>query len=228
MSWLSCNPVDYSLSGFSICGISQASILERVTISFFRASSWPRDQACISCLGRRILYRWATREALWRLVVVVVSLSHCLTLEIPWTIAYPAPPSVGFSRQEHWSGLPFASPEEPPSPGIKPGSPALQADSLPTSGWLRTKFQSRRKYKDGEKSQLQREWESGIKDNSIDFHFFSMKGRPLLSFILSAKISGRVLVMIHQWFRMLSCHDSSILHRLAHLGWSRGDCWLKK
>ena len=85
-------------------------------------------------------------------------------------------------------------------------------------------FQSRRKYKDGEKSQLGREWESGIKDNSMDFHFFSMKGRPLLSFILSAKISGRVLVMIHQRLRMVSCLDGSNLHRLAHLGWSREDC----
>lgn len=51
-----------------------------------------------------------------------------------------------------------------------------------------------------------------------------MKGRPLLSFILSAKISGRVLVMIHQRLRMVSCLDGSTLHHLAHLGWSREDC----
>ena len=40
--------------------------------------------------------------------------------------------SMGFPRQEHWSGLPFSPPEDLPNPGIEPGSPALQADSLPT------------------------------------------------------------------------------------------------
>ena len=50
----------------------------------------------------------------------------------PWTVAHQAPPSKGFSRQEHWSGLPFPSPGDLPDPGIKPRSPALQADSLPS------------------------------------------------------------------------------------------------
>ena len=50
----------------------------------------------------------------------------------PWTIAHQAPLSMGFSRQEYWSGLPFPSPGNLPNPGIAPGSPALQADSLPT------------------------------------------------------------------------------------------------
>ena len=48
----------------------------------------------------------------------------------PWTVARQAPPSMGFSRREYWSGLPFPSPGDLPNPGIKPGSPALQADSL--------------------------------------------------------------------------------------------------
>ena len=43
-----------------------------------------------------------------------------------------APLSMGFSRQEYWSGLPFPSPRDLPNPGIRPGSPALQTDSLPT------------------------------------------------------------------------------------------------
>ena len=47
-----------------------------------------------------------------------------------WTIAHQAPPSVGYSRQEHWSGWPFPSPGDLPDPGIKPGSPALQSDYL--------------------------------------------------------------------------------------------------
>ena len=49
----------------------------------------------------------------------------------PWTRAYQASPSMGFSRQEHWSGLPFPSPKDLPDPGIEPRSPALQADALP-------------------------------------------------------------------------------------------------
>ena len=48
----------------------------------------------------------------------------------PWTIAHQAPPSMGFSRQEYWSGLPFPSPGDLPEPGIEPRSPALQADTL--------------------------------------------------------------------------------------------------
>ena len=43
-----------------------------------------------------------------------------------------APLSMGFSRQECWSGLPFPSPGDLPNPGIEPGSPALQADALPS------------------------------------------------------------------------------------------------
>ena len=49
----------------------------------------------------------------------------CLTLATPWTIVYQAPLSMGFSRQEYWSGLPFPSPRDLPDPGIKPGPPAL-------------------------------------------------------------------------------------------------------
>ena len=48
----------------------------------------------------------------------------------PWTVAYQAPSSIGFSRQEYWSGLPFPSPGDLPDPGIELGSPALQADAL--------------------------------------------------------------------------------------------------
>ena len=50
----------------------------------------------------------------------------------PWTVACQAPLSMRFSRQEYWSGLPFPSPGDLPDPGIKPRSPALQADALPS------------------------------------------------------------------------------------------------
>ena len=56
----------------------------------------------------------------------------CPTLAILWTVACQAPLFMGCSRQEYWSGLPFPSPGNLPYPGIKPRSPALQADDLPT------------------------------------------------------------------------------------------------
>ena len=57
--------------------------------------------------------------------VKVESLSHVRLSVTPWTVAYHAPLSMGFSRQEYWSGLPFPSPEDLPNLGIEPGSPAL-------------------------------------------------------------------------------------------------------
>ena len=64
----------------------------------------------------------------------VKSLSHDRLFVTPWTVAYHIPPSMGFSSQEYWSGLPFPSPEDLPEPGIKPtsvSSHALAGDSLP-------------------------------------------------------------------------------------------------
>ena len=55
----------------------------------------------------------------------VKSLSHVRLFATPWTVAYQAPPSMGFSRQGYWSGLPFSSPGDLPDPEIEPGSPAL-------------------------------------------------------------------------------------------------------
>ena len=60
----------------------------------------------------------------------VKSLSRVQLFATPWTVARQAPLSMGFSRQEYWSGLPFPSPGDLPKPGIEPGSPALQADAL--------------------------------------------------------------------------------------------------
>ena len=62
--------------------------------------------------------------------VKVKLLSHVQLFATPWTAAYQAPPSMGFSRQEFWSGLPFPSPGDLPDPGIESGSPAFQADAL--------------------------------------------------------------------------------------------------
>ena len=58
--------------------------------------------------------------------VKVKSLSRVRFFVTPWTVAHQAPPSMGFSRQEYWSGLPFLSPGDLPDPGIEARSPALQ------------------------------------------------------------------------------------------------------
>ena len=79
-----CDPIDGgSPSGSPVPGILQARTLEWVAISFSNA---------------------------WKWKVKVKSLSHAWLLVTPWTVAYQAPPSVGFSRQEYWSGLPLPSP----------------------------------------------------------------------------------------------------------------------
>ena len=62
----------------------------------------------------------------------VKSLSPVQLFATPWSVASQTPPSMGFSRQEYWSGLSFPSSGDLPDPGIKPWSPTLQADSLPS------------------------------------------------------------------------------------------------
>ena len=95
----------------------------------------------------------------------VKSLSHVWLFATPWTIAHQAPLSMEFSRQEYWSGLPFPSPGDLSNPGIKLGSPTLQADALPSEPpgkpytpkeliWKEKKNQ--RKIKDSIASQLKK------------------------------------------------------------------------
>ena len=66
----------------------------------------------------------------WFICGSLLRLSRVRLLVTPRTVAYQAPLSMGFSRQEYWSRLPFPSPGDLPHPGIKPRSPALQADAL--------------------------------------------------------------------------------------------------
>ena len=95
-----CNPIDYSPPGSSLHRILQARTLEWAAIS----------------LSKRNQKEWK-----WSLSVVSNSLKpHGLY------VAYQVPPSMEFSRQEYWSGLPFPSPGDLPYPGIEPRSPALQ------------------------------------------------------------------------------------------------------
>ena len=79
-----CDPMDCSLPGFSVHGVLQARTLEWVAISFSNA---------------------------WKWKVKVKSLSCVRLLATPWTAAYQAPPSMGFSRQQYWSGVPLPSPK---------------------------------------------------------------------------------------------------------------------
>ena len=84
-------------------------------------------------LRKKEILQYATTWMNLEDMKVKVKQLSCVRLFVtPWTIAYHAPPSMGFSRQEYWSGLPFPSPGDLLNPGIKPGSPALQADTLPS------------------------------------------------------------------------------------------------
>ena len=79
----------------------------------------------------------------WRYAFQCISLyfggdlvtKSCPTLATPWTVACQVPLSMGFSRQEYKSGVPFPSPGDLPDPGIEPRSPTLQAESLQTELW---------------------------------------------------------------------------------------------
>ena len=88
--------------------------------------------------------------------VKVKSLSRVRLFATPWTVAHQTSPSMGFSRQEYWSGLPFPSPGDLPDPGIELRSPALEAGTLTSEppgkkkeGVInpRKKIQSKRRYK---------------------------------------------------------------------------------
>ena len=127
-----CDPMDCSLPGSSLDGILQASVLEWVAISFSRGSSRPRDWTQVSRIPGRRFNLWATRDVtsydvlhvLWVHMICIWAcmcaqlLSHVRLFVTPWTTAHQAPVSMGFSRQEYWSGLPFPSQEDLPNPGI--------------------------------------------------------------------------------------------------------------
>ena len=138
----SCDPMDCSPPGSSVHGILQARILEWAAISSSRGSPPPRDQTCISffsCIASRFLTSQSLGKPRFSVVIYFIHgglglvTKSCPTLVTPWTVACQAPLSMGFSRQEYWSGLPFPSPGDLPDPGIEPRSPVLQSCySLPT------------------------------------------------------------------------------------------------
>ena len=112
------------------CHVPLPMEFECVAMPTSMGSSQPRNQTQVSHIAGGLFTIWATREALERPWSEVKSLSRVQLFATPWTVAHQAPPSMGFSRQEYWSGLPFPSPGDLPEPGIKPRSPTLQAGAL--------------------------------------------------------------------------------------------------
>ena len=128
-----CLNMDCSLPDSSVHGISQARILEWVTMPSSMGPSWPRDPTCIPCTGRQILYCCAIwGSPYWH--TLLLSRFSCVWLFVtPWNAACQAPLSTGFPRQEYWIGLPFPPPRDLPDPGIEsmsPASPALAGNFL--------------------------------------------------------------------------------------------------
>ena len=152
--------MDCSPPGSSVHRILQSRIQEWFAISFSRESSQARDWTYVSCIAGRCFTICAT-NIVWHfvyylfivyrhhfqllthayticfitaVVIIVFMLSHIWLFVTPWTVACQAPLSMGFFRQEFWSGLPFPPPGDLLHPRIKPMSPVsptLQADSLP-------------------------------------------------------------------------------------------------
>ena len=120
-----CDPMECSLPGSSVHGIPQVRILEWVAIPFSGGSSWPGVTPGSPALQADSII-WAPGK---RHICVCCC---CCAQTCPWTAARQAPPWVGFSKQEYWSGLPCPPPGNLPNPGIEPRSPTLQADSLPS------------------------------------------------------------------------------------------------
>ena len=85
---------------------------------------------CLANTSKKITYMYIKTCVCVCVCVCAQSFSQVRLFVIPWTIACQAPMSMGFSRQECWSGLPFPPPGDLPAPGIEPTSPALQEDSL--------------------------------------------------------------------------------------------------
>ena len=100
--------------GLTLCavhGILQARILEWVAFPFSRGSSQLRDCIQVSCIaGRFFLPIEPQGKPILLLWSEVKSLSRVWRFATPWTVAHQAPHSMGFSRQEYWSGLQFPSP----------------------------------------------------------------------------------------------------------------------
>ena len=123
------DPMDCSLPGPSVHGIFQARVLEWVASAFsgwYQHSYW-HGASALGPPG----WEAAPQSSSWLLWLILVCVScSVVSNSLQPYVACQAPLSMGFSRQEYWSGLPIPSPGDLPDPEIEPGSPALQIDSL--------------------------------------------------------------------------------------------------
>ena len=136
--------------GYSPWGHKESDTTERLHFSYFTLRHWrrkwqptpaflpgefhgQRSLAGRGAPGRREKWPSTICELCIHIQYVIVLVTQSVQpFATPWTVAHHAPLCLGSSRREYWSGLPFPSPGDLPNPGIKPRSPALQADSLPS------------------------------------------------------------------------------------------------
>ena len=126
------DPMDCSLPSSLVHGIFQARVLTWVTISLSRGSSWPRDLTQVSCIAGQCFVVWATRESPSHSNVLCLVSQSCPTLCDPMDCSPPGSCVHGILQARILEWLPCPTPGDLPNPGIKPRSPALQADSLPS------------------------------------------------------------------------------------------------
>ena len=146
--------------------------------------------------------------------VKLKSLSRVQLFGTPQTIAYQAPQSTEFSRQEYWSGLPFPSPGDLPNPGIEPGCPALQADALPSEPPI------------GKFNQLLiRQEESGDKGGTVKKNVSAALGNVLVSHqgihttSLSSFTVKQFYTEIHtRWEKLTACCPQAHIYQI---GWNQ-------
>ena len=125
-----CEPMHHSSPGSPVRGDSPGKNTGVGCHAFLQGICPTQGSTQVSRIAGGFFTILATKEA--RVYIVSVSRSVVSDSAMPWTTAYQAALSLRFSRQGYRSELPFPSPGHLPNPGIEPGSPALQADSLPT------------------------------------------------------------------------------------------------
>ena len=153
---------------------------------------------CRTVLGMQGWIKRPYRE-LWQYIMYVCVCESlcCVWLFVtPWTVAHQAPLSMGFSRQEYCSGLPFPSPGNLPDPRIEPGSPALQVDFLPSEP-------PEKPYKDPPKVCVLQDWKAGkITDTGIHMMFLAFTVSRFVFFFsfppsLSLTVRTEVQTVVH-------------------------------
>ena len=125
-------PMDYSPPSSSVYGILQARILEWVSMPSSRGPFQPRGQTYVSyvcCVGKQVLYQqchqWSPNDIMLLLLLLLSCFSRVWLCATPLTAAHQASLSLGFSRQEHWSGLPFPSPMHESESEVTQSCPTL-------------------------------------------------------------------------------------------------------